>query len=192
MFSLPTSLKRRGLVETAKKEVKEDQSEQEGEDRVRWLEDEVAGLRQRAAKLKTRVNVLEKEMKRERESRPKMEMLIRATRRHFEAKERALKHTIERMDHEYAAVVAEKNEAMRLLTAFVGRGGRSPPASFSSVSEGGSEAGSGGRVAGEYKARGRAMSLDALRRGNVSRNVGGRSLSSGVANDEGHEGATAV
>lgn len=75
------------------------------------------------------------------------------------------------MDRDYAAVLAEKNEAMRLLTAFVGRGGRSPPASFSSVSEAGTDS-------SNYKTSRRALSIDTFRRA-APLSTGPRSQSGG-------------
>lgn len=87
-----------------------------------------------------------------------METIIKSALAQFDAKEAALRHTISRMDHEYATLLAEKKEAVRLLNAFVGRGTRSPPpSSFSSVSDGSDGA----------KER-RAYSLDTIRRSKPS------------------------
>lgn len=123
---------------------------------VQKLEDELEASRVREARLRKRLASVEEERVADRAAMPAIESIVRSALEHFEAKEAALKHTITKLDRDYAAVVNEKNEAVRLLTAFVGRGGRSPPASFSSVSEAGD---------GLYKegAR-RALSVDAFRR----------------------------
>lgn len=154
------------------------------EERVLWLEDELEAARVRLSRQRRRIAQLEEQVQRERQSRPAVDTLVQSALRHFEAKERALKHTIERMDHDYAAVLAEKNEAMRLLTTFVGRGGRSPPASFSSVSEAGTDS-------WHYKASRRALSMDTVRRASPSASLGGRTQSGGTefepASDKAHE-----
>lgn len=199
VFSLPSTFKKRStLVDSEKRERRRLQKKPPGpniaeagslspaaaaaarnddvplelEARVHWLEDQLEAARVRNARQRRRIAHLEEMVERERQSRPAVETLIQSALRHFEAKEAALKHTIETMDRDYAAVLAEKNEAMRLLTAFVGRGGRSPPASFSSVSEAGTDS-------SNYKASRRALSMDTFRRTVPPNSGGGRSQSGG-------------
>lgn len=146
--------------------------------RIRWLEDQLEASRIKATRQRKRIAQLEDELARDRQARPALESLVQSAMRHFEAKESALKHTIARMDHDYASVVAEKNEAMRLLTAFVGRGGRSPPASFSSVSEAGTES-------THYKASRRTLSMDTFRRASPNSNT--RAMFVGADGEQGGE-----
>lgn len=109
--------------------------------RLRILENELEASRVRLARQRKRIQQLEDESSLSRQALPALETIIKSALTHFNAKEAALKHTIIKVHQEMATVVAEKNEALRLLATFVGRSARSPPASFSSLSEAGGEFG---------------------------------------------------
>lgn len=107
--------------------------------RVRILENELEASRVRMARQRKRIQQLEDESSLSRQALPALETIIKSALAHFDAKEAALKHTITKIHQEMATVVAEKNEALRLLATFVGRSARSPPPSFSSISEAGAD-----------------------------------------------------
>lgn len=114
--------------------------------RLRILENELEASRVRMARQRKRIQQLEDESSLSRQALPALETIIKSALAHFDAKEAALKHTITKIHQEMATVVAEKNEALRLLASFVGRSARSPPPSFSSMSEAGAElSGTGAR-----------------------------------------------
>ncbi|KAI0560494.1 hypothetical protein FGB62_112g18 [Gracilaria domingensis] len=128
------------------------------QERISSLENELELERVRASRARRRVRELEQQTVTCRHAIPAVESIIKSALAQFDAKEAALRHTITRMDQEYAALLAEKKEAVRLLNAFVGRGTRSPPpSSFSSVSDG-----------SESMRDRRALSLDAIRRAKAS------------------------
>lgn len=132
----------------------------EAEARIRVLESQLEAERIRTGRLRKKIDKLEEEGALNRQALPAVETIIKSALSQFEAKETALKHTISKIDQEYSAVLAEKNEAVRLLNAFVGRSGRSPPASFSSVSEAGTEV--------YNRDSRRVLSMDAFRRPRVA------------------------
>lgn len=101
---------------------------------IRILENQLEAEKIRSSRQRKRIERLEEETGLSRQALPAVETIIKSALSQFEAKESALKHTIAKLDQEYNAVLHEKNEAVRLLNTFVGRG-RSPPPSFSSVSE---------------------------------------------------------
>lgn len=128
----------------------------EADARIRVLENQVEAERHSSARLRKRIHELEEETAMSRQALPAVENILKSALTQFEGKEAALKHTIAKMDQEHAAVVSEKNEALRLLNVFVGRSGRSPPVSFSSVSESGTES--------LVRDSRRALSVDRFRR----------------------------
>lgn len=105
--------------------------------RLRIMENELEASRVRLARQRKRIQQLEDESNLSRQALPALETIIKSALVHFDAKESALKHTIAKMHHEMSGLIVEKNEALRLLTSFVGRSARSPPPSFSSMSESG-------------------------------------------------------
>eukprot|EP00737_Agarophyton_chilense_P002133 gb/GEZJ01002420.1/.p1 GENE.gb/GEZJ01002420.1/~~gb/GEZJ01002420.1/.p1 ORF type:complete len:379 (-),score=60.93 gb/GEZJ01002420.1/:290-1273(-) len=130
----------------------------EAQHRISSLENELELERVRSSRARRRVRELEQQTVTCRHAIPAVESIIKSALAQFDAKEAALRHTITRMDQEYAALLSEKKEAVRLLNAFVGRGTRSPPpSSFSSVSDG-----------SEGARERRALSLDAIRRAKAS------------------------
>lgn len=128
-------------------------------DRVRALENELELERIRSSRARRRLRELESQTISCRHAIPAVETIVKAALAQFEAKERALAHTMAEMERQYEVLLAEKNEAVRLLNAFVGRGGRTrspPPCSFSSVSE-----------ASENVKDKKASGLETVRRTNV-------------------------
>lgn len=102
--------------------------------RIRGLEDQLETARFKEIQQRRRITKLEDQLARERQARPVLETVLKSAMDHFEAKEAELKHTIARLEYDYITLQAEKNEAVRILTAFFGRCGHTP-ASFSSFSE---------------------------------------------------------
>ena len=119
------------------------------EERIKVLEGQLEGSRMRVARQKKRISQLEEEGEQCRQAVPALETMIKSALAQFEAKEVALRRTIEKVDQQYKVAVAEKNEAMRLLNAFVGRSGRG-------VMESGMDIG--------FREQRRALSLDAFRK----------------------------
>lgn len=130
--------------------------------RLRILENELETSRVRMARQRRRIQQLEDESFLSRQALPAVETIIQNALSHFDAKEAVLKHTIMKIHQEMAVVVAEKNEALRLLATFVGRSsGRSPPASLSSMSEAGLDI--GGTLGKESRRSGSSSSGTARR-----------------------------
>lgn len=133
------------------------------EERIKVLEGQLEGSRMRVARQKKRISQLEEEGEQCRQAVPALETMIKSALAQFEAKEIALRRTIEKVDQQYKVAVAEKNEAMRLLNAFVGRSGRG-------VLESGMDIG--------FREQRRALSLDAFRKN-------GNSVPPNMRNNEG-------
>lgn len=135
-------------------------------EKVRSLEKKLEAEKRRTREKEERIAELEAELKMKQEALPALGSIIETAKKHFEAKETALKGTIADMQKNFDKTLEQQNEAMRLYEFNDGYnefdGDRetprsSTPGSMSTVSESGPESG------GPISLR-RAQSLDTHRR----------------------------